>query len=341
MPLIERRGAASARGFGLFAAGATCCLNDGNKGIFALGCVGGGVTTRNKYTYASCSSTASGVGAASAASYQGSAAGNNTRGIFQLGLTTSACCGTVRNKYTYASCSSTASGVASASSPCVACGSAAAGNTTRGIFTAYGLFAGACAFRDKYTYACCTSTTSGVAKAATGSQGLSATGNSTKGIFARGGTYSFALCTIVVNTTREKYTYACCTSTASGVGAASTASGYGTAAAGNSTRGIFALGYTANGPSVGTTTRNKYTYACCTSTATGVGSASVNSVFGSATGNSTRGIFAIGFGNCASSTSTRNKYTYACCTSTATGVGTASSASERGSAASWAACVNT
>lgn len=339
MPLIERRGAASARGFGLFAAGATCCLNDGNKGIFALGLpVAGATTTRNKYTYASDSSTASGVGAASVASYQGSAAGNNTRGIFQLGFTASSCCRSVRNKYTYATCSSTASGVASACQG-VGCGSAAAGNSTRGIFTTYGLFSSP-AKRNKYTYACCTSTATGVASAAVSSQGMRATGNSTKGIFARGGTYCFGLCTIVLNTTREKYTYSSCTSTASGVGAASTASGYG-AAAGNSTRGIFALGYTANGPTCGVVTRNKYTYACCTSTATGVANASRKSVQGSATGNSTRGIFTIGFDCCTGVTNTRNKYTYACCTSTASGVASQSTSAERGSAASWAACVNT
>ena len=72
MPSIITRGAMSARGFGF---GYKSASGDGTKGIFALGNFGGGaLTTRNKYTYASCTSTACGVGAASAASYGGSAA---------------------------------------------------------------------------------------------------------------------------------------------------------------------------------------------------------------------------------------------------------------------------
>ena len=80
-------------------------------------------------------------------------------------------------------------------------------------------------------------------------------------------------------------------------------------------------------------------YICCTSTATGVGAASAASYQGSAAGNSTRGIFALG-ALCGVGSTTRNKYTYACCTSTATGVGAASANSSSGSAASWATCVN-
>ena len=57
MPTIITRGAASAQGFGEFSAAVGGC--DGTKGIFALGNVGGSQsTTRNKYTYASCTSTA-------------------------------------------------------------------------------------------------------------------------------------------------------------------------------------------------------------------------------------------------------------------------------------------
>ena len=85
--------------------------------------------------------------------------------------------------------------------------------------------------------------------------------------------------------------------------------------------------------------RNKYTYACDTSTSVGVALASAASKNGSAAGNSTRGIFALGDAGCY--LTTRNKYTYASCTSTACGVGTASSASNKGSAVSWATCVNT
>ena len=67
MSLIQTRGAASARGFGLFGGAAGCCLNDGNKGIFALGeAPATNNRTRNKYTYATCLSTACGVASASA-----------------------------------------------------------------------------------------------------------------------------------------------------------------------------------------------------------------------------------------------------------------------------------
>ena len=72
MPMIITSGAASAKGFGAFAKTGGA---DGTKGIFALGYLSGGFSTiRNKYTYATCTSTACGVGAASAASYFGSAA---------------------------------------------------------------------------------------------------------------------------------------------------------------------------------------------------------------------------------------------------------------------------
>jgi hypothetical protein len=69
-----------------------------------------------------------------------------------------------------------------------------------------------------------------------------------------------------------------------------------------------------------------------------VASASAASRSQSATGNSTRGIFALGF--VCGATNTRNKYIYACCSSTAVGVANASAQSYNGSAASWATCVN-
>ena len=56
----------------------------------------------------------------------------------------------------------------------------------------------------------------------------SAAGNSTRGIFALG--LAQPPCCGVVSTTREKYTYASCSSTASGVGGASVASSDGSAA---------------------------------------------------------------------------------------------------------------
>lgn len=87
-----------------------------------------------------------------------------------------------------------------------------------------------------------------------------------------------------------------------------------------------------------TATRNKYTYACDTNTGSGVASASVASRYQSATGNSTRGIFALGcdtFGTRAN----RDKYIYACDTNTGC-VGAASVQSRCGSAASWVIGVN-
>jgi hypothetical protein len=158
MPLISTKGAASAQGFGLFAKAAGCCLCDGNKGIFALGNAGGASTTRNKYTYATCTSTACGVGASSAPGRDGSAMGNNTRGIFNLGCN-NGCRLNTRNKYTYASCTSTASGVATSSQ--VSRLSSATGNNTRGIHT-ISCNGGYTDVRNKYTYASCTSTASGI-----------------------------------------------------------------------------------------------------------------------------------------------------------------------------------
>ena len=174
MPLIQRKGAQSSQGFGEFSAAVGG--GDGTKGIFALGYnTPSALTTRNKYTYSSCTSTACGVGAASAGSNSGSAAGNSTRGIFALGggLTT-------RNKYTYASCTSTASGVAASSAGST--GGAAAGNLTRGIFS-LGMNSVGCytTTRNKYTYACCTSTASGVAVASQRGGCLSVAGNASIG----------------------------------------------------------------------------------------------------------------------------------------------------------------
>ena len=183
MPFIETTGAASARGFGLFAT----MIGDGTKGIFALGSTAAstcGVTTRDKYTYASDTSTACGVGAASTYSRQGAAAGNATRGIFQLGIAGGGY-SALRNKYTYASDTSTASGIPSASGA----GSqmSAAGNSTRGIFTISFLppcYTGGQTTRNKYTYACDTSTSASGLTAC--SYGGAAAGNSTRGIFHLG-----------------------------------------------------------------------------------------------------------------------------------------------------------
>lgn len=149
----------------------------------------------------------------------------------------------------------------------------------------------------------------------------------TIGIFALGcngcGTFS---------TGRDKYTFACCSVTAGG---SSTRRSQAGSAAGNSTRGIFALGQYQNSPggaAICTNEREKYLYSTNTSALVGSGGfASSASQGQSATGNSTRGIFAIGNACGIGQTTTRNKYTYAC---DASGSATAASAaSQYGSAA--------
>ena len=61
-------------------------IETGTFAIFALGCAGSRVTTRDKYTYSGCAVSAG--GAATVASTQSSAAGNSAVGIFALGRTT-------------------------------------------------------------------------------------------------------------------------------------------------------------------------------------------------------------------------------------------------------------
>lgn len=338
MPAIITRGAISAQGFG-FAASGVCAL-DGTKGIFALGCNGANSTVRNKYTYVSCSNTASGVGAASLASRAGSGAGNSTKGIFALGLTNiGAGPSTVRNKYTYATCSSTACGVGSASA--ASYGGVAAGTGTAGIFALGGQQCGglwsSTTTTNKYTYASCSSAAATSLPANT--KYGAAVGNSTRGIFAVGCFNTCApFCSCFARSNqRKKYTYATCSVTCSGVATATNASIF-QSAAGNSTRGIFAIGSITCGY---VTTRNKYTYACCSNTSCGVGSASCSSAKGSATGNSTRGIFHLGCINAGGSGTRRNKYTYATCASTSSGVACSSASARLGSATSWATGVNT
>jgi hypothetical protein len=83
----------------------------------------------------------------------------------------------------------------------------------------------------------------------------------------------------------------------------------------------------------GSTIRNKYTYACDTSCSATSGG---GLYFGSAAGNSTRGIFALGFVSGLGGTTTRNKYTYACDTNGTAAC--ASAASYGGAAASNGTC---
>ena len=216
-------------------------------GIFALGfsstfCGCSVVTTRNKYTYVGC--VVSAGGAATVPSYDGSAAGNSTVGIFALGYDSGANRLATRNKYTYSGDVVSAGGAATTASYV----GSAVGNSTRGIF-ALGCAGSTVTTRDKYTYSGCVVSAGGAATVA--SDRGSATGNSTIGIFALGRN----ACNTNL-TTRDKYTYS---SDVVSAGGAATVASRGSAAAGNSTVGIFALGATPTA----STTRNKYTYSGC------------------------------------------------------------------------------
>ena len=323
MPLIASRGSGSAQGLGfsVFAGGGGVAT----VGIFALGPISSsssGSNIRNKYTFATCASTACGVGVSSCTSAGGAAAGNSTRIIFQLGRSLA-----TRNKYTYATCAST-----SATPNCSAANNGyGVGNSTRGIFTLGSSYSDR---RNVYTYA--TDTSVAVFNMLySGTFAGYGTGNSTRAIIQIGIIGS-------TSTKREKYTYACCTSTCSGVASSSVANAWG-AAQGTSTQGIFQIGYKSNcATQQGDFRSNKYTYATCTSVSGACATYFMG--FSSAAGNDTRGIFALGqractFG-CDRITASRCKYTYATNTRTMGGVGTASTNSYYGAAASFQTCVN-
>lgn len=228
---------------------------------------------------------------------------DGTVGIFALGIINSACYSSLRNKYTFA-CDSVGS---AASSTAYTYGGSAVGDTTKGIFS----LGTGCTVRNKYFYA---SDSNCLATAATSSTSDgSASGNSTIGIITRGGGGG-----------ADKYTYSGCTVANIGY---CLSSRYG-AAAGSNTVGIFALGSAVASPR---NKRKKITYSTnAVATAT---NSSNNSVYASAVGNLTRGIFALGVSNLCTSvpTTARDKYLYACDTSTVT---TSSSVGSRyGSAA--------
>ena len=311
---------------------------------------------REKYTYATCSSTVTGVGQAQCYSYNSAAAGNGSVGITQFnnrGLFYCCyycCCGSIvwnlysccyptgkRDKYIYAI--DTVTAATDAFNFCTA-KTSAVGNSTRGIFTS-GYYC-SCDWthnRNKYTYATDVNTFGGFGW---GTFFGSAAGNSTTGIFALGNKvitccYNCIHCNTPYSTTREKYIYATCTAA---VAAASASVGSKSGAAtGNSTRGIFALGLICTGTI--STSRDKYTYATDTSTAlSGAALASNAGSAGSAAGNSTRGIFSVGITGCSTTAKIRNKYTYATCVSTTSGVGLATYTNYFGNATSWATGVN-
>lgn len=197
-----------------------------------------------------------------------------------------------------------------------------AGNVLDGTVGIFALGYGACylATRNKYTYSGCVVSAGGAAT--TASSCGSAAGNGTVGIFAlqkaQGGPNTGV-------TTRDKYTYVGCVVSAGTAATVATSQG---SATGNSTVGIFALGTRCVACTLTPlTTRNKYTYSGDVVATGGVATAA--SYAGSAVGNSTTGIFALGNVSFAGST-TRNKYTYSGDTISAGGAAT--SASRLGSA---------
>jgi len=305
MPILTSQGLGAAKGYG-FSQVLSGGGPDGTVGIFYIGYSS---TTINKYTYASDTSTATGAGCALyVVNYGSGAAGNCTAAIVQVGQG-SCQARTTRTKYTYATFSNSASGVAVASQ--TTAGGIGAGNKTIGIF-ALGMQTMSfttSAVRNKYTYA---SDTSAVTTSSSQNSSFNAAaGNSTRAIFQLG---SQTCGPSNYQSVRNKFTYACDTSTASGVATPSAATNGGNASS-NSTMGIFALSGTST-CTTGSALRDKYTFATCTSAATTalISSTTTQRQGGSATGNSTRGIFQRGLGTSCFSNAIRCKYTYACAT---------------------------
>jgi len=136
--------------------------------------------------------------------------------------------------------------------------------------------------------------------------------------------------------TRNKYTYATDTSSSA---TASSNPGNSQSAFGNSTTAIFGLGNTIS--CAYSKIRQKYTYATDTNT-TCIPQFSSNYAGGSGTGNSTRGIAALGILYQSNTRlATREKWTYATCTTTTCGVAAQSANAWAGSANSAIACINT
>ena len=148
-------------------------------GIFALGIAYNSstgyvpVVTRDKYTYSG--DVVAAGSAATATSYDSSAAGNSTAGIFALGIANCALAST-RNKYTYSGCVVAAGGAATVASA----NGSAAGNSTIGVFALGSRNTGPVTTRNKYTYSGCVVSAGGAATAA--STGGSAAGDGTLGV---------------------------------------------------------------------------------------------------------------------------------------------------------------
>ena len=303
MPTLITRGSVSVKAYGF--GGGALVSSSGTFAIFALGAGGTcfvALVTTNKYTYACCVSAS--ATSLTCALQEGSTVGNSTRGIFTIanGYTTT------RNKYTYSGC--IVSGATAASR--IGSGGGGAGNSTVGIIAIGGSTVGCCAcgspYMDKYTYASDSSSASS-ARWTYGFFGGAAAGTSTVGIFQTGHN----------NYIRNKYTYASCT-VALATAATGNLYGVGASAAGNACAGIF-TSYN------GYKNRQKYVYSGDTNAAAASASQSVS--WGSAAGNATIGIFALGYYYCCAKY--RDKYTYSGDTNAA---GSAASKASRYGAAS-------
>lgn len=276
MPTIFTQGAASAQGFGF--AGKKPVPVIGNQGIFAIGAFS---ITTNKYIFSCCINLS--ATSLSGCMYQGTAAGNSTRGIFCLGYF---CGATKRSKYIYTT-NATSCVAAASTTPQ---GSTAAGNSTRGIFQ----LNGSTNVRNKYTYACDTSSSGASAPSTLAGATRGAAGNSIAGIFFVGGSAT------------QKYSYASCF-VASSTNLSGCSSNGG--AAGNATTGIFLHGNYNSATS-------KYLYSCET-VSTG-STLPKGSIFPFGTSSSCKAVFAYGYSVCppgnagaASPTAARLKYIYA------------------------------
>lgn len=333
MPTIVTLGAASAKAFG-FGKGAGVCPADGTKAIFALGAFYSfscGQKNQSpyidKFTYSTCASV-SVTGFGTCYGY-GAAVGNSSRGMFALG--TNITTGTrATRKFTYSSCSVSTTGCLSANLS----GGAGAGTSTVGILA----LGRGTTTTNKITYSTCSIASAGTLSSAVG--GGSAAGNSTRGIFATGGGGSSYQTQF--SSGRQKYTYSTCSVTSCGIGTSSFQGTLG-AAAGNSTIGMFAIGYIycgCGGGAVPSSYLNKYTYSSDTSTGTGF-CTGVSMGAASAAGNSTRAIFAAGqsAGAPYGATTTRRKFTYATSSSTVSAAA-ASQFSKAGGATSWVTGIN-
>jgi hypothetical protein len=207
-------------------------------------------------------------------------------------------CSTTYNIYTYSNdtvTGPTISGAASSRS------SSGAGNSSRAIVAAGATPAYNVGSSTRYKYIFSSSSTAGAASAGAATYSGAAVGNSTRGIFALGQSPG-CLGSSVLVTTREKYTYSGDSRTSATDSSVAGAKG---AATGNSTFGLFQLGYAV--PGTYSPLRNKYTYSNDTQSAGTT--ASGGSYYVVATGNSTFGIFALGI-RCPGPNNIRDKYTY-------------------------------